>query len=110
MGSRLGYCRPCDAQVYARRPGRGWVLALAATAFGMVVLVLGASLIGPFVMFALPFMALFGFAVGPLARLVSEPPTCPACHRELRWRHRDEVPAELLRAPDRKEPERRAAA
>ena len=110
MGSRLGYCRPCDAQVRASGRGAGWWLALAATAVGMVVLVLGASLIGPFVMFALPFMALFGFALGPLARLVSEPPTCPACHRELRWRHRDEVPPELLGTSDRKHPERRVAA
>jgi hypothetical protein len=109
MGSRLGYCRPCDAQVHARGRGVGWWLALAATSVGMVLLVLGASLIGPFVMFALPFMALFGFALGPLARLVSEPPTCPRCHRELRWRHRDEVPPEL-RARDRARQERRAAA
>jgi hypothetical protein len=76
----------------------------------MVLLVLGASLIGPFVMFALPFMALFGFALGPLARIVSEPPTCPGCHREIRWRHRDEVPPELRRTSDRTRPEPRAAA
>jgi len=76
----------------------------------MVVLVLGASLIGPFVMFVLPFMALFGFALGPLARLVTEPAICPRCHRELRWRHRGEVPAELLRAPSEGPRATRAAA
>jgi hypothetical protein len=44
----------------------GLVLAVPAA----VVMVLVASLIGPFVMFALPFMLLFGFAFGPLHAMV----------------------------------------
>lgn len=35
-----------------------------------VVMVLVSSLIGPFIMFAIPFMLLFGFAFGPLHAMV----------------------------------------
>ena len=44
----------------------GLVLATPAA----VVMVLVSSLIGPFIMFAIPFMLLFGFAFGPLHALV----------------------------------------
>lgn len=98
MSNRHAYCRHCDCQVVARRPSGLWWLGVVGVAVGMVIAVLGASLIGPFVMFALPFMALFGFALGPLAWLVSMPATCPRCGRELRYRWPDEVPAELRRA------------
>lgn len=87
------FCRHCDAYVVARRASPAWRLALAAVGLGMVGAVLVASLIGPFIMFAIPFMALFGFALGPLSWLSSMPASCPRCHREVVFRHRHEVPA-----------------
>ena len=36
-----------------------------------IVMVLVSSLIGPFIMFAIPFMLLFGFAFGPLWAMVN---------------------------------------
>ncbi len=46
------------------------LLALPATILLAALMVLAASLIGPFIMFALPFMLVFGFALGPLHALL----------------------------------------
>jgi hypothetical protein len=44
-------------------------LAIPVTVVLTVVMVLAASLIGPFILFALPLMLVFGFALGPLHAL-----------------------------------------
>ncbi len=49
------------------------IFGLAGVTLGMVVAVLGASLIGPFILFAVPLIALFGVAAGPLHALLVEP-------------------------------------
>lgn len=46
------------------------LIALAPAIGLTVVMILAASLIGPFILFALPFMLLFGCAIGPLHALV----------------------------------------
>ena len=91
------FCRHCDSHVVTRRPSGLWWLGLIGVAIGMVLAVIASSLIGPFIMFAVPFMALFGFALGPLTWLVTMPATCTGCGREVRYRHPDEVPAALRR-------------
>ena len=48
---------------------RARLLVLIAC-LGAAVLVLASALIGPFIMFAIPFMLLFGFAFGPLHAMV----------------------------------------
>ncbi len=93
------FCRPCDRHVVARRPSILWNAALAAVALLMVVAVLASSLIGPFIMFAIPLMAIFGFALGPLVMLTSTPATCPHCHREVPHRHRADVTSAVSSGP-----------
>lgn len=66
-----------------RLPSPLFWLALAASALVFVGMILGGSLIGPFIMFALPFMALVGLSFGPLYSLATEPPTCARCGRAL---------------------------
>lgn len=44
----------------------GALFALIAVTISTVIAVLVASLIGPFIMFVLPFILLMGFAIGPL--------------------------------------------
>lgn len=85
------YCRSCDRDVTPTRRSPLWRAALVSVALVFVLMVLASSLIGPFIMFAVPFMALFGFALGPLHALSSEPPTCPHCHREVPFRTRAQV-------------------
>ncbi|MBX7196999.1 MAG: hypothetical protein U0234_08615 [Sandaracinus sp.] len=46
------------------------LIALPATIAAAVLMVLAASLIGPFIMFAIPLMLAFGCAIGPLHALV----------------------------------------
>lgn len=46
------------------------LFALPATIAAAVLMVLAASLIGPFIMFAIPPMLAFGCAIGPLHALV----------------------------------------
>jgi hypothetical protein len=54
-----------------RAPGALTALvALPVAVVLAVLMVLVASLIGPFIMFALPFMLVFGFALGPLHALL----------------------------------------
>ncbi|MBX3270617.1 MAG: hypothetical protein KF729_10165 [Sandaracinaceae bacterium] len=65
------------------RRSRLWWVALALTALGFVTLVLGAGMIGPFILFAIPFLALVGFAFGPLVSILREEPTCARCGRTL---------------------------
>lgn len=70
--AHLAHALPVLAAAKPRTPAGsvpailGLVLAVPAA----VAMVLVASLIGPFVMFALPFMLLFGFAFGPLHAMV----------------------------------------
>lgn len=101
MAHQQGYCRHCARFVVAPRPSRiaAW-LGIVAITLGMVGAVLVASLIGPFIMFALPFMALFGLALGPLSARLSEPAACPGCAREVRYRHPRELAAPAGPAPD----------
>jgi hypothetical protein len=89
---RTHFCRPCDREVVAVRPHWAWRAALVAVALAGVATVLASSLIGPFIVGAIPFMALYGFALGPIAREVSTPPTCPHCGRETPHRARAEAP------------------
>jgi hypothetical protein len=96
------YCRSCACHVSPLRRSPVWSLALAVGGAMMIVSVLAASLIGPFIMFALPFMALFGLALGPVARLATATPRCPHCLRETPHR----LPSD---APVRAAPMRRAA-
>jgi hypothetical protein len=52
-------------------PGASLALVSLVPVVGLaVVMVLVASLIGPFIMFAIPLMLLFGCAIGPLVALV----------------------------------------
>lgn len=44
----------------------GALLGLFAVTLSTLIAVLVASLIGPFIMFVLPFILLMGFAIGPL--------------------------------------------
>lgn len=48
----------------------GALVGLVAVAFGAVVAVLVASLIGPFIMFVAPLILVFGFALGPLHAMI----------------------------------------
>ncbi|UJR84964.1 hypothetical protein [Sandaracinus amylolyticus] len=91
------FCRHCDHAVTPVRPGRPWIfrLALAITALGGVLAVLASSLIGPFIMFAVPLMALYGFALGPLHWLATMPAVCPGCRRETPYRSREEARASV---------------
>lgn len=74
--SSLVLSRPIVArEAMAARPRRAplavcALLAIVPAVALAVVMVLAASLIGPFVMFALPLMLCFGFALGPLHALV----------------------------------------
>lgn len=97
MGSH--HCRHCDRAVTPVRPGPAWPfrIALLLVALGGVLAVLAASLIGPFVMLAVPFMALYGFALGPLHWLATMPPVCPSCRRETPYRSREEARAAVPR-------------
>lgn len=48
----------------------GALLGLVGVTISTLVAVLVASLIGPFIMFVLPFILLMGFAMGPLLAMV----------------------------------------
>ncbi|MDQ3035451.1 MAG: hypothetical protein M3Y87_23805 [Myxococcota bacterium] len=95
QGMGTHFCRHCDRRVTPGRPGNGMAFAvgLAVAGVGMVGMVIASSLIGPFIMFALPFMALYGFALGPLHWLATMPETCPGCARETPYRSREEARA-----------------
>ena len=105
-GHGTHFCRHCDARVTPRRPGSavGFSLALGATALGMVAAVIASSLIGPFIMFAVPLMALYGFALGPLHWLATMPTTCPECARKTPYRSREEARAATAARPRRDAP------
>ena len=57
------------ARSHATAPIPALVALLAAVPVALVM-VIASSLIGPFIMFAVPFMLLFGFAFGPLHAMV----------------------------------------
>jgi hypothetical protein len=77
------WCRSCDRQVDSKPRLRLAGLGIAATTALVLVMVGFSALIGPFIMFTAPLILIAGFALGPLASLASEPPSCPHCHREL---------------------------
>lgn len=74
--------RSITARSIARTPARpavrwlwhqrsiGALLGLVAVTISTLIAVLVASLIGPFIMFVLPFILLMGFAIGPLHAMV----------------------------------------
>jgi hypothetical protein len=95
LRSDARYCRPCDRRVVSRPRPRFAGLGIAGTVALVLVLVGFSALIGPFIMFAVPLILAAGFALGPLAALASEPPSCPHCRRELIFGSRRES---LLRA------------
>lgn len=76
-------CPACDVRSVTRpRPsfaGAGLVLAIVLT----LVLIAFSALIGPFIMFTLPFILIAGFAIGPLYGLATAPITCKRCGRAL---------------------------
>lgn len=73
-------CPHCHAEGSVTRPSPAWRLALVAGWLVMVVMVMIASLIGPFILAVGPIIAASG--AGLLSFLhgkVSEPATCDAC-------------------------------
>lgn len=63
--------RPVTAPIARRAPlATTALLALAGMIPLTALMVLAASLIGPFIMFAIPLMLAFGCALGPLHALV----------------------------------------
>jgi hypothetical protein len=66
-----------------RLPSPLWWIALAASALVFVGMIFAASLIGPFIMFAIPIIALVGLSFGPLYTLATVAPTCARCGRAL---------------------------
>ena len=76
-------CPRCRNRVVPQRPSRLWVVALAALAVFFTAMVAASSLIGPFIVGAVPFMACVGFAFGPIWEKVTTKPACPKCSRIL---------------------------
>jgi DNA-directed RNA polymerase subunit RPC12/RpoP len=76
-------CPRCQHRVRPERPSRLWVVALAALVVFFTASVAASSLIGPFIMFAVPFLACLGFAFGPIWEKVKAEPACPKCSRIL---------------------------
>ncbi|MCB9598210.1 MAG: hypothetical protein H6719_36185 [Sandaracinaceae bacterium] len=76
-------CPRCHHRSPVRRRSRLWWAALVSLTIAFVVLVLAAGMIGPFIVGAVPFLALVGFAFGPLHSILREEPTCPRCGRTL---------------------------
>ncbi len=77
------FCRHCARIVLTKPRARFASLGITASVALTLALIAFSSLIGPFIMFTVPFILLAGFAIGPLVALASEPPTCSVCHREL---------------------------
>lgn len=106
-------CPRCRLHTPAHQRSALWWLPLAAAVLCFVAMIFVASLIGPFIMFAVPFIALVGFAFGPLNTLLTEKPTCVKCGRDLMVpaTERDEARAKAALAPARaREPKTMLAA
>jgi hypothetical protein len=91
------WCRSCDRQVESKPRFRLAGLGIGATTALVLVMVGFSALIGPFIMFTAPLILVAGFALGPLARLATEPPSCPHCHRELIFLSRPETSRRIAR-------------
>jgi len=83
LRSEARYCRPCDRDVVSKPRLRLASLGLVGVIALVLALIGFSALIGPFIMFTAPLILVAGFAIGPLVSLVSAPPECPHCHREL---------------------------
>lgn len=92
------YCRPCGQDVVSKPRLRVAGLGLVAVVVLVLAMIGFSALIGPFIMFTVPLILAAGFAIGPLVRLVSEPPSCPLCHRELIFASRRDVALRAERA------------
>lgn len=76
-------CPRCHHSNLVRRRSPLWWAVLVAAALAFVGLVLAAGMIGPFIVGVIPFLALSGFAFGPLHTILREEPTCRRCGRTL---------------------------
>ena len=76
-------CPRCSSRVRPQRPSRLWWVALGALAIFFTACVAASSLIGPFIMFAVPLLAMLGFAFGPIWERCRAQPSCPVCSRIL---------------------------
>lgn len=76
-------CPRCHHTSSVRRRSPLWWAALALAAVTFVAMILAAGMIGPFILGAIPFLALAGFAFGPLHAILRAEPTCPRCGRTL---------------------------
>lgn len=73
-------CPHCLAYGSVRRPSRLWWVAVAASWLMLGTAVMLASLIGPFILFVGPVLALSGAGLLSFVHgKASEPPTCDAC-------------------------------
>lgn len=99
--SETRYCRPCGRQVLSKPRARFAALGVGGTVALVLALIGFSALIGPFIMFTVPFILAAGFAIGPLVSLATEPPACPHCHRELVYASRDELVRRIERARPR---------
>jgi len=73
-------CPHCHARGTVQRPSRLWLLAVAAAWGFLFLAVLGASLIGPFVLAVGPVLALSGACLLSFVHTrASEPATCDEC-------------------------------
>lgn len=77
------YCRPCGRDVTSRPRARLAGVGVVAVVALVLVLIGFSALIGPFIMFTVPFILLAGFAIGPLVGLATAPALCSICGREL---------------------------
>ena len=87
----LRYCRPCGRDVTSRPRPRLAGLGVAAVVALVLAMIGFSALIGPFIMFTVPFILLAGFAIGPLVGLASAPSVCSICGRELLHRSRESL-------------------
>lgn len=97
------YCRPCDRDVVSKPRLRFAGLGIASIALLVLVLIGFSALIGPFIMFTVPFILLAGFAIGPMVSLATAPPECPHCHRELIYVSRPHRARRIERAAARED-------
>ncbi len=87
------FCRPCGRDVTSRPRARLAGVGIGAVIALVLALIGFSALIGPFIMFTVPFILLAGFAIGPLAGLAAAPPLCAECGRELLYATRESARA-----------------